>query len=85
MRHPLTSMLYLTILIVKGVLLVGTRALTEVPIDTIRNSTQSNPQQAAGNNLPKQSSNEEPACYHCVGLHYITNCAKYQQDSIRIV
>ena len=45
-----------------------------------RNNTQSNPQQAAGNNSPKQSSNKEPACYHCAGLHYITNCAKYQQD-----
>ena len=26
------------------------------------------------------SSNKEPACYHCTGPHYITNCAKYQQD-----
>ena len=45
-----------------------------------RNNTQSNPQQAAGNNPSKQSSNKEPACYHCTGPHYITNCAKYQQD-----
>ena len=32
------------------------------------------------NKPPKQSSNKEPACYHCTGPHYITNCAKYQQD-----
>ena len=35
MKHPLTSLLYLIILIVKEVLLVGTEALTEEPIATI--------------------------------------------------
>ena len=39
MKHPLTSIVYLTILIVKEVLLVGTRALTEVPIATIETTT----------------------------------------------
>ena len=34
-----------------------------------RNNTQSSPQQAAGNNPPKQSSNKEPACYHCADPH----------------
>ena len=48
-----------------------------------RNNTHSNPQQAAGNNPAKQSSNKEPACYHYMGLHYITSCAKYQQDKDR--
>ena len=35
MRNLLTSMLYFTILIVREVILVGTRELTEVPIATI--------------------------------------------------
>ena len=42
-----------------------------------RNNNQSIPHQAAGNNPPRQSSNKEPTCYHCIGPHYITNCAKY--------
>ena len=45
-----------------------------------RNNTQSNPQLAAGNIPPKQSSNKETAFYHHTNPHYITNCAKYQQD-----
>ena len=45
-----------------------------------RNNTQGNPQQATWNIPPKQNSNKEPACYYHTGLHYITNCAKYQQD-----
>ena len=35
MKYPLTSLLYLIILIAKEVLLVGTGELTEVPIATI--------------------------------------------------
>ena len=45
-----------------------------------RNNTHSNSQQTAGKNPPKQSSSKEPACYHCAGPHYITNCAKYQEN-----
>ena len=48
-----------------------------------RNNTHSNSQQTVGNNPSKQSSSKEPACYHCTCLHYITNCAKYQQDKDR--
>ena len=34
----------------------------------------------AGNNPYKQGNTKGPICYHCEGPHYITNCAKYQQD-----
>ena len=42
------------------------------------NSNRTNIQK--GNNPPKQSNTKEPTCYHYEGPHYVTNCAKYQQD-----
>ena len=45
-----------------------------------RTNTQLNHQQATGNNQPKQGNSKEPTCYYCEGPHYITNCARYQQD-----
>ena len=85
MRNPLVSMLYPTILIIaKEVLSVGTlRGTNRSNNGNNRNNSQNNSHQAAGNNPPRQSSNKEPVCYHCVGLHYITKCAKYQQDKCK--
>ena len=31
-------------------------------------------------NPPRQNSSKEPVCYHCVGLHFITKCAQYQNN-----
>ena len=39
MRNPLTSVLYLTVLLVIEVLLVGTRVVTKVPISTVGTTT----------------------------------------------
>ena len=80
MRHPLISMLYLTILIVREVLLVGTGADTEVPIATIGTTHIAIPSRLQGTIHPSKAANKEPACYHCVGPHYIKNCAKCQED-----
>ena len=44
------------------------------------NNSQNNSHQAVGNNPSRQSSNKEPVCYHWMSPHYITKCAKYQQD-----
>ena len=81
MRNPLTYMLYPTILIIaKEVLLVRYWGTYRSNNGNNRNNIQNNSHQAAGNNPPRQSSNKEPLCYHCMGPHYITKCAKYQQD-----
>ena len=48
-----------------------------------RNNSHQNSHQAAGSNPPRQSSNKEPVCYYCEGLHYITKCAQYQQDKAK--
>ena len=48
-----------------------------------RNNSQNKSHQAAGNNPPMQNSNKEPVYYHCTGPHYITKCAKYQQDKVK--
>ena len=44
----------------------------------ISNSNRTNTH--TGNNPPKQGNTKTSTCYHCEGPHYITNCAKYQQD-----
>ena len=75
MGNPLISMLYPTIIItVKEVFnrYQGTYKNNHI---SSRNNSQNNP--------PRQNSQKEPVCYHCVGPHYITKCSQYQKDKDR--
>ena len=50
--------------------------------DTYENNQVSNhsSRNNSQNNPPRQSSNKELVCYHCVCPHYIKNCSQYEKD-----